>query len=89
MPTEAPVNEDLLNTIIDYCKYLPSQSQPRKSVKMLDDLIGWFRSQDIVMNEALLDKRIYETIGIDPKFRVNINQIEKSMRERVYGQDLA
>lgn len=89
MPTDEPVNEDLLNTIIDYGKYIPSQSQPRKSVKMLDDLIGWFRSQDIVMNEALLDKRIYSSIGIDPKFRVNIDQIEKSMRERVYGQDLA
>lgn len=56
---------------------------------MLDDLVGWYRSKDIVLNEALLDKRIYETIGVDPKFRVDIDQIEKSMRDRVFGQELA
>lgn len=86
---EETVNYDLLNTIIDYGKYRPAQSQPRKAIKMLDDLVGWYRSKDIVLNEALLDKRIYETIGVDPKFRVDIDQIEKSMRGRVFGQDLA
>lgn len=89
LPEDEPVNYDLLKTIIEYGKYRPAQSQPRKSIKMLDDLIGWYRSQDIVLNEALLDKRIYETIGVDPKFRVDIDQMEKTMRDRVFGQDLA
>lgn len=44
---------------------------------MLDDLIGWYRSKDIILNEALLDKRIYQTTGVDPKFKVDIDQIEK------------
>ncbi|MDQ7134571.1 AAA family ATPase [Staphylococcus aureus] len=89
MPADEPVNKELLQTIIEYGKYKPSQSQPRKSVKMLDDLIGWYRSKDIVLNEALLDKRIYSTVGVNPKFRVDINQIENTMRKRVFGQDLA
>lgn len=89
LPEDEPVNYKLLNTIIDYGKYRPAQSQPRKSIKMLDDLIGWYRSNDIILNEALLDKRIYETIGVDPKFRVDIDQLETTMRSRVFGQDLA
>ncbi|HGO2647828.1 TPA: AAA family ATPase [Staphylococcus aureus] len=89
LPDYEPVNEHLLNKIIEYGKYKPSQSQPRKAIKMLDDLIGWYRAEDVVLNEALLDRRIYETLGVDPKFRVDINQIEKTMRDRVFGQDLA
>lgn len=77
LPQDEPVNYDLLNTIIEYGKYRPAQSQPRKSIKMLDDLIGWYRSKDIILNEALLDKRIYQTTGVDPKFKVDIDQIEK------------
>ncbi|HDJ2913344.1 TPA: ATP-dependent Clp protease ATP-binding subunit [Staphylococcus aureus] len=89
LPDYEPVNEHLLNKIIEYGKYKPSQSQPRKAIKMLDDLIGWYRAEDVVLNEALLDRRIYDTLGVDPKFRVDINQIEKTMRDRVFGQDLA
>lgn len=89
LPQDEPVNYDLLNTIIEYGKYRPAQSQPRKSIKMLDDLIGWYRSKDIILNEALLDKRIYQTTGVDPKFKVDIDQIEKTMRSRVFGQELA
>lgn len=37
----------------------------------------------------MLDKRIYQTTGVDPKFKVDIDQIEKTMRSRVFGQELA
>lgn len=89
LPDEEVVDETLLNTIIDYGVYKPSQSQPRKAIKMLDDLIGWFRTKDVMLNEALLDQRIYSTTGINPKLKINLNNVEEKMRQRIKGQDFA
>jgi ATP-dependent Clp protease ATP-binding subunit ClpA len=89
MPETEPVNYELLKTIIDYGKYKPSQAQPRKSIRMLDDLIGWYRTQDIIMNEALLDKRILSTTGVNPKWNVDVDKTLESAKRRVLGQDQA
>ena len=86
---EEQVDEDLLNTIIDYGIYMPSKSQPRKSIKILDDLIGWYNTKNVVLNEALLDKRIMSTTGVNPKFKVDITRLEETMKRRVKGQDFA
>lgn len=89
LPKTEPINEELLNTIIDYGRYKPSQSQPRKAIKMLDDLIGWYRSKDVILNESLLDRRIMSTTGVNPKFQIDIDHMEKTMKKRVKGQEFA
>lgn len=89
MPESEPVNYNLLKTIIDYGKYKPADAQPRKSIKMLDDLIGWYRTQDVIMNEALLDKRILSTTGVNPKWNVDVDKTLESAKRRVLGQEQA
>lgn len=89
MPETEPVDYNLLKTIIEYGKFKPADAQPRKSIKMLDDLIGWYRTQDVIMNEALLDKRILSTTGINPKWNVDVDKTLESAKRRVLGQDQA
>lgn len=82
-------NMELLDTIIDYGRFFPADAQPRKSIKMLDDMIGWHRSQGLDVNEKLLDNRVYATAGINPKWKVDINHLIESIYARVKGQDHA
>lgn len=82
-------NPDLANTIIEYGRFFPADSQPRKSIRMLDDMIGWHRSQGIPVNERLLDNRIYETAGVNPKWKVNIDSLMDAIKARVKGQPYA
>ena len=86
---EEPVNEQLIEKIVEYGKYLPSESNPRKSIKVLDRMIGIFETQNIAMNEALLDKVIYDSSGINTKVRPNIDEIERELRKNIRGQDEA
>lgn len=82
-------NPDLANTIIEYGRFFPADSQPRKSIRLLDDMIGWHRSQGIPVNERLLDNRIYETAGVNPKWKVNIDSLMDIVKSRVKGQPYA
>lgn len=86
---EEDIDMSLVKKIVDYGKYLPAQAQPRKSLKILADMIGWYRSQNVNMSEALLDKRIFATTGINPKWRIDINQLIDVIRKNVKGQDHA
>lgn len=83
------LDSELLYTIIDYGRFFPSDAQPRKSIKMLDDMIGWHRSQDILVNERLLDNRIFATAGINPKWKVDIDALINNIKRRVKGQEHA
>lgn len=83
------LDSELLHTIIDYGRFFPSDAQPRKSIKMLDDMIGWHRSQDILVNERLLDNRIFATAGINPKWKVDIDALINNIKRRVKGQEHA
>ncbi|MFW2451817.1 AAA family ATPase [Staphylococcus cohnii] len=83
------IDMDLIRKIVDYGRFLPAQAQPRKSLKILGDMIGWYRSQNVVMSEALLDKRIFATTGINPKWRVDIDKLIDVLRKNVKGQEYA
>lgn len=83
------MNNELLKTIIDYGRFFPADAQPRKSIKLLDDMIGWHRSQGIDVNERLLDNRVYATAGINPKWKVDVEKLIENIKKRVKGQDHA
>ena len=54
------VNPHIINKVIDYTnRFIPSDVQPRKSLKLFDELIGWHRSEGVDINEDLLDERLY------------------------------
>lgn len=84
-----PVNRTVIKKIIEYGRYLPSKANPRKSIKLLDKMIGMYRTQGVTINIALLDKIIFDSTGINTRIRPNINKIEKELKKRIKGQSLA
>lgn len=84
------VNDYIIRKIIDYAnRYIPADAQPRKSLKLFDEMLGWHRSQGYDMNEDLLDARLYATTGANAKWNVSIDHVSEILRERVKGQDFA
>lgn len=88
IPNE-PINKDVIDKIIDYGIYFPADAQPRKSIKLLDDMIGWHRSRGIPMTRKLLNERVQASSGVNPEMDININSVIKNMERRVKGQEHA
>lgn len=86
---DEPVNKKVIKKIIEYGRYLPSKANPRKSIKLLDRMIGMYRTESVTINEALLDKIVYDSTGINTKMRPDINRIEGELKKRIKGQPLA
>lgn len=84
-----PVNEQLIDKLVDYGRYLPANANPRKSITLLDRMIGIYLTQNVAMNEALLDKVVFERTGVNTKIRPDIEKIEKELRDNIKGQDTA
>lgn len=84
-----PVNEQLIDKIIDYGKYVPSEAEPRKSIRTLNRMIGFYNTTNVMMDEVLLDEIIFKSTGINTKFRPDIENVESFLGERVKGQDYA
>lgn len=89
LPNEEKVNEALIEQIVDYGKYIPSEADPRKSIKILNRMIGYYRTKNAPMNEVLLDEIVYESTGINTKMRPDIENLENNLKKRVIGQDYA
>lgn len=72
-------------------RYVPADSQPRKSILMLDSMIGWFRTYpgEYKMDRHLLAEVIYDSTGVQVTFQVDGRYIESKMNERVFSQTFA
>lgn len=72
-------------------RYVPADSQPRKSILMLDSMIGWFRTYpgEYKMDRHLLAEVIYDSTGVQVTFQIDGRYIESMMNERVYSQTFA
>lgn len=86
---DEPVNKKIIKKIVEYGRYSPSKANPRKSIKLLDNMIGRYRTESVTINEALLDKIVYDSTGINTKIRPDINEIEAELKRRIKGQPLA
>lgn len=92
---EDRVDDNVYAEIVDYTnRYYPADSQPRKSLRLLDRAIGDFRiSRDYDHNEnARIDHELIRAIikqsrNIDVDFRANVSQLLKHLPTRVAGQD--
>ena len=70
-------------------RYIPANSQPRKSILILDAMVGWHRSTGRPLDKKLLGDVIYESEGINITFRVDAKNIKKNLDAHVYAQELA
>ena len=83
-------NDSLFEMIYEYTnRYIPANSQPRKSILVLDAMVGWHRAEGLPFDLALLADVIYESEGVNVAFRVDATQIKAKLDERVLSQHFA
>lgn len=76
--------------IVDYSnRYIPANSQPRKSVLILDGMIGWHRAFKRKLDRSLLADVVYESSGVQVTFKVDARAIQKKLNQRVLSQMFA
>ena len=83
-------NDYIYELIYEYTnRYIPANSQPRKSILVLDAMVGWHRSKGYQLNKKLLADVIYESEGVNVAFRVDGTTIKQELDKKVFAQDLA
>lgn len=70
-------------------RYIPANAQPRKSILVLDAMVGWHRYSGKRIDRKLLGDVIYESQGVNIAFRVDAMSIKRMLDEHVYAQELA
>lgn len=85
---DAIVRPSLYENIISVSnRYMPSEHQPRKSLKILDAMLGYYRAFDVPLNTDLLNTVIYESAHVNTQWHVDINKMRSYLHSRVLGQD--
>ena len=83
-------NDGIFRLIYEYTnRYIPANSQPRKSILILDSMVGWHRATGRAMNNALLADVIYDSEGVSVSFKVNPTTIKERLDKVVLSQELA
>lgn len=84
-------NDDrIFQQIYEYTqRYMPASSQPRKSILVLDSMVGWHRLTGKKMDRHLLADVLEESAGVNVAFKVDGSGIKKALDQKVFSQDLA
>lgn len=84
------IDDRILKRIIEVTnEALPSQLQPRKSLRIFDGMVGRHRTFGDPMDDALLAKILKMSVGVDINYRLDIDKTEKQMNSRVFDQSTA
>lgn len=89
VPNELISDQLLLSIIRLTNRYLPSQTQPRKSVVVFDAMIGWHNQFKRPFDEQLLNVVLHDSQGINVDHQMDINKIKEYLENRVRGQQYA
>ena len=83
-------DDHLFHLIYEYTnRYIPANSQPRKSILVLDAMVGWHRALGRKLDEKLLADVIYNTEGVNVAFSVDATTIKQRLDEKVFAQKAA
>lgn len=83
-------DDHVFHMIYEYTnRYIPANSQPRKSIKVLDAMVGWHRVENRKMDDRLLADVIQESEDVNVAFRVDASTIKKRLDEKVLAQQYA
>ncbi len=86
----AVLDDYIFHKIYEYTqRYIPASSQPRKSILILDDMIGWHRKDGCMLDVPLLAKVLYDMHQVKINFNVDAKTIEDTLNQRVLSQKLA
>lgn len=83
-------DDHVFHMIYEYTnRYIPANSQPRKSIKVLDAMVGWHRAENRKMDDRLLADVIQDSEDVNVAFRVDASTIKKRLDEKVLAQQYA
>lgn len=83
-------DDHLLECIYDYTnRYIPANSQPRKSIQVLDAMLGWYRAHGRKLDMNLLADVLYDSEGVNVAFSVDGGRIKEYLNNRVLSQTAA
>lgn len=87
---EGEISLQLIKQIVDVAeRYLPSEEQPRKSINILDSMIGRHNALNQPLNTDLLRTVMLQNNGIEIDWNVNVEKVKKYLNSRVLDQRLA
>ncbi|MFD2024171.1 AAA family ATPase [Promicromonospora aerolata] len=83
-------DDHIFRQIYEYTqRYMPASAQPRKSILVLDSMVGWHRLTKRPMDRELLSDVLQESLGVNIAFQVDGTKIKQQLDAEVFSQDLA
>ena len=83
-------NDFMFEKIYEYTnRYIPASVQPRKSIRIFDAMIGWYRSTGEKLDDKLLAKVIYDSENVKVDFDIDALHIKEELDKYVFAQDFA
>lgn len=83
-------SDRMFELIYEYTnRYIPANAQPRKSILVLDSMIGWHKKDNVPFDIKLLGDVIYQSEGINVAFCVNAAKIKQELDNNVLSQTFA
>ena len=84
------ISESLYEQIFDYTnRYVPASVQPRKSIRVLDAMVGRHRYLGEPMDKKLLATVLKVEFGVEVEINVDAAAIKAELDKRVFSQDFA
>lgn len=83
-------DDSIFKLIYEYTnRYVPANSQPRKSILVLDSMVGWHRLDGRKMDTKLLADVIEEQESVNVAFSVDARKIKTELDKYVLSQEFA
>lgn len=83
-------NDELFKLIYDLTnQYIPANAQPRKSILILDAMIGWYRAFKKPLDRKLLEEVFLQAENVSVSTQVDATKIADTLKKRVLAQELA
>src|SRR6184192_980522 len=83
-------DDHLFRMIYEYTqRYMPASVQPRKSLLVLDSMIGWHRLTGRAIDRGLLSDVLQESLGVNVAFKIDGAKVKQQLDSKVFSQDLA
>lgn len=87
---EGIFDDSLYEQIFEYTnRYVPASVQPRKSIRVLDAMVGRHRYLGERMDKKLLAEVLKIEFGVEVEINVDATMIKNELDKRVFSQDFA
>ena len=83
-------NDSLFELIYEYTnRYIPANAQPRKSILILDAMVGWHRFDGSPMDKKLLTDVIEQSEGVHIDIHIDAHEVKEYLDSKVFAQKIA